>query len=207
MTEPTSTPTPVTTYIPPAVLRDLLTGALTAVLRDDLFPGLACVRLRLDAANQTVTADSTDRYRMVEGKATATVDGDAVVLLPWRQVEAVVKILPKPAARRPPAVETAIAITGDQVTFNTGDATKTVESLTGYAYPQSERLFPEGDPVPTGQLKLDPALLAGLTKIPIPKGGTWRMTMFGAHKPVLITAEDNGVAWRAIVMPQQPDKS
>ena len=70
--------------LPAPVLRDLLAGAVVCAARDMTTPALECVRLTWDGAD--VKADSTDRYRIVEGTyGAAKSTGPASILLDRRE--------------------------------------------------------------------------------------------------------------------------
>lgn len=183
--------------LPAPVLRDLLTGALVCAARDATTPVLECVRLAWDGA--TVKVDSTDRYRMVEGTYGAAESTEpASILLDRRDVDAVVKFLPKHGP--------LVTVTVDERGFavNLAGSVRTVPVATPEReFPKVESLWPTGEPVPTAQIGLDPGRTAGMGKVPLESKTTpWRWTFYGPGKPTLVTAPGpGGIAWRWIIMP------
>lgn len=183
--------------LPAPVLRDLLAGASVCVARDVTMPALECVRLTWDGAD--VKADSTDRYRMVEGTyGAAESTGPASILLDRRDVDAVVKFLPKHGP--------LVTVTVDERGFavNLAGSVRTVPVATPEReFPAIEPLWPSSEPVPTVQVGLDPGRTAGMVKVPLESKTTpWRWTFYGETKPVLVTAPGPaGIAWRWVIMP------
>ena len=192
------------------ILRDLLAGASVCTARDMTTSVFECVRLSWDGAD--VKADSTDRYRMVEGTYRgAATTGAATVLLDRRDVERAVAFLPKAPRRGAPPVVVVTIDDRQRLTFEMDDATRGIPIATpDREFPAVERLWPSGEPVPTAQVGLNPGQTAGMVKVPLESKTTpWRWTFYGEAKPVLVTAPGpGGIAWRWIIMPVTlPDNS
>jgi hypothetical protein len=192
-----------TVTLPSSVLRDLLAGAVVCAARDATTPVLECVRLTWDGTD--VKADSTDRYRMVEGTyGAAESTGPASVLLDRRDVERAIQFLPK-APRHGKAPDVVVGLDDRQrLTFEMDDATRGIPvAAPDREFPKIEGLWPSGEPVPTAQVGLDPGRTAGMSKVPLDgKTTPWRWTFYGEAKPVLVTAPGpGGIAWRWVIMP------
>lgn len=192
--------------LPLADMRDLLTGALVAAGKDDTMPMLAAVHVVL--ADGTLRAEGTDRYRLMVGTYTlpdgAAQDGAAFdVLLPRRDVEALLRSLPKPAPRSQDFA--SITVEGESVTVEGGAATLTIRAL-GATYPKVASIMPaDMAPLSEGfhQITLDPKLLASFDKVPHIRNTGLRMIFTHEHKAVELRLSHDTITWRGLLMPQK----
>lgn len=91
--------------IPAPALRDLLVGTVLAASRDFTLPVLTTVLLTWESRSRgdgesaaVLVATATDRYRMNEGRCPILAPASGRALVDRRDVEALVKTLPKLSA-------------------------------------------------------------------------------------------------------------
>ena len=197
--------------VPYLALRNLLTGALVATGGKDCPIVLSAVLVEWD--DDTVTATSTDRYRLATGSFRRP-DGDPAygswsVLLPAAFVSAVVKALPKAymGARTTgtsPCGSAAVAVAGGSVAVSwrspDGEGSTSGDVLDAQ-FPKWQSLFP-AEPVATGAIAFNPAYLADVAKLPHQKNDPARWTFHGSARPAVATySEHEGVTWRYLLAP------
>lgn len=205
--------------LPAHVLRDLLAGTALAATRDLTLPVLHSVHLRWDDPLRdevggdgavTLTAEATDRYRMHEGKAPAVADAPGEALVDRRDVEALVKTLPKRA--KVAALDPAAVLTVEEhalVVEVDGNVRRLplVRLEGGRTFPKVERLWPAPAQVrEVDQIAVNPALVGDLAKIPAGKAPVaWALSTDGRLGPIVAEpaagAEHDVITWRALVMP------
>jgi hypothetical protein len=198
----TMTDTGLALTIKPALLNDLLTGALVAT--DKAAPnGLVSVLLESDG--QTLTATATDRYRLITGKVAVT-GGAFTALISAADITRIIKLAKDQAA-------------GADITLSLGCdlfiASGTYDTITARVmsdrYPPYEQLFRRKvaviKPAPVENsgitIGLSSKLVATFDKVPHVKGQPMSLDLVSGNEPVLIKIPHDSITWRAILMPMR----
>lgn len=209
--------------LPAHVLRDLLAGTALAATRDLTLPALHAVHLRWDVPTSdrrtTLVVEATDRYRVHEGSvavdaAEGATAGEALVDL--RDVEALVKALPKAPSRRstlPPSLAT-LAVDGDALDVSVDGAVDGGEQfrlpLVAAEFPRIGSLWPADDRRgAVDAVTFTPRFVGDLAKIPVGPGGYWRWSFtYDRFDRISVTVATPApgcghdvIAWRCAVMP------
>ena len=213
--------------IPAHTLRDLLAGTVLAATRDITLPVLHTVHLRWEPLGDpgsdpekgnlgTLVAEATDRYRMHEGTVAVTFDEDEPrngdVLVDRRDVETLVKALPRAPKRPSDAVEAVAEVHGTgsarALVVEAGAVVHRLTEPYGATFPKVAGLWPaDDDRADVDGVAVNPAFVADLAKVPI--RGTfwqWRFTRGrGGRGPTLVTPaageEHPTITWRTLIMP------
>lgn len=195
-----------TIVVQAGALRDLLTGCLLSVGKDYALPVLTMVQLR--AAGGSLRAACTDRYSLVRGEVKATIEGEDVeVLVPAELASRIVKLTPKAPRFGAEAwsatltVEYSVAALPATLTGRWLDGTVVAGDLGVGAFPKVDALFPEGEPVPTGEVMFNPAKLAALSKLPRAHNLAPLQLTFHNRGMAVLTVEHDSVEWNALLMP------
>lgn len=198
----TITETGLALTIKPALLNDLLTGALVAT--DKAAPsGLVSVLLVSDG--ETLTATATDRYRLVTGSVAVT-GGQFTALISAADVTRLVKL----AKDQTTGADLTLSLIGDLFTVSGTYNTITARVMSD-RFPPYEQLFTRKvaviKPAPVENssivIALNPKLLATLDKVPHTKGAPMTLDLVSANDPVLIKIAHDSITWRAILMPMR----
>ena len=201
----TMTDTGLALTIKPALLNDLLTGALVAT--DKAAPnGLVSVLLVSDG--QTLTATATDRYRLITGSVAIT-GGQFTALLSAADVTRIIKL--DTSKDWPPTDKSVtLSLIGDLFTISDPYNFITVKVMSDH-FPPYEHLFTRKvaviKPAPVKDsgitIALDTKLLATFDKVPHTKGAPTSFDLVSGNEPVLIKIAHDSITWRAILMPMR----
>ena len=187
--------------IKPALLNDLLTGALVAT--DKAAPnGLISVLLVSDG--QTLTATATDRYRLITGSVAVT-GGQFTALISAADITRLVKL----AKDQTTGADLTLSLIGDLFTVSGTYNTITARVMSD-RYPPYEQLFTRKVAVIKPEwaesgitIGLNSKLLATFDKVPHAKGAPMSLDLVSANEPVLIKIAHEAITWRAILMPMR----
>lgn len=207
--------------VPAHILRDLLVGTVLAASKDFTLPVLTTVHLSWESVPGTagvqehhageLVATSTDRYRMHEGRTTVALHDDeqgGQALVDRRDVEAVVKALPKPVNHRGMAPDAAVRLDGDKLVVECGGSTHRLPVVDA-TFPKVAAFWPADDNrAMVDGVTVNPAFVADLAKVPTGKGKYWTWNFTASTRgvgPALVRPapgeEHPAIAWRALVMP------
>ena len=185
--------------IKPALLNDLLTGALVAT--DKAAPnGLVSVLLVSDG--QTLTATATDRYRLITGKVAVT-GGAFTALVSAADITRLIKLSKDQAGDW--GADLTLSLIGDLFTVSGIGSTITAKVMDA-KFPPYEQLFTrKSAPVENSGIVigLNSKLLATFDKVPHTKGEPMTLDLVSAQEPVLIKISHAAITWRAILMPMR----
>jgi DNA polymerase III sliding clamp (beta) subunit (PCNA family) len=188
--------------IKPALLNDLLTGALVAT--DKAAPnGLVSVLLVSDG--QTLTATATDRYRLITGSVAVT-GGAFTALISAADVTRIIKAAKDQAT----GADLTLSLIGDLFTLSGTGNTITARVMSD-RYPPYEQLFTRKvyviKPAPVESagitIGLSSKLVATFDKVPHIKGQPMSLDLVSGNEPVLIKIPHDSITWRAILMPMR----
>jgi DNA polymerase III sliding clamp (beta) subunit (PCNA family) len=192
--------------IKPALLNDLLTGALVAT--DKAAPnGLVSVLLESDG--QTLTATATDRYRLITGKVAVT-GGAFTALISAADITRIIK-LDNSKEWPPTDKDITLSLIGDLFTASGSGSTITARVMID-RYPPYEQLFRRKvaviKPAPVKDtagitIGLNSKLLATFDKVPHVKNQPMSLDLVSGNEPVLIKIPHDSITWRAILMPMR----
>jgi DNA polymerase III sliding clamp (beta) subunit (PCNA family) len=171
-----------------STLSALLSGATCATDNTKHAPEFArVINLRLEGGE--LRAAATDRYLMALGTVTGcdpTLSGNAY-LMP-DTVKAILTMLK-------PLKDNSITIAYDNGLVIAGNTFK----HDPISYPDLDKVIPtEFAGLDSNQIIIDPKVLGRACKV---TGELIRWQFAGEFKPMLGTANDNGIAWQLIVMP------
>lgn len=190
--------------IKPALLNDLLTGALVAT--DKAAPnGLVSVLLVSDG--QTLTATATDRYRLITGSVAIT-GGQFTALISAGDTLRLAKLAKDQAGET--GADLTLSLIGDLFTLSGTYNTITAKVMSD-RYPPYEQLFTRKvaviKPAPVDNsgitIGLNSKLLATFDKVPHIKGQPMSLDLVSGNEPVLIKIPHDSITWRAILMPMR----
>jgi len=188
--------------IKPALLNELLTGALVATSK--LAPNsLNSVLLVSDG--QTLTATATDRYRLITGSVDVT-GGQFNALISAGDTLRLIKLAKDQAT----GADLTLSLIGDLFTLSGTDNTITARVMSD-RYPPYEQLFTRKvaviKPAPVENsgivIGLNSKLLATFDKVPHVKGAPMTFDLVSDSEPVLIKIAHAAITWRAILMPMR----
>ena len=188
--------------IKPALLNELLTGALVAT--DKAAPsGLVSVLLVSDG--QTLTATATDRYRLLTGSVAVT-GGQVTALVSAADITRLIKLAKDQAT----GADLTLSLIGDLFTLSGTGNTITARVMSD-RFPPYEQLFTRKvaviKPAPVENngivIGLNSKLLATFDKVPHTKGAPMSLDLVSANDPVLIKIAHDSITWRAILMPMR----
>jgi hypothetical protein len=205
------------------VLRDLLAGTVLAASRDKTMPVLHSVLLRAEQYGDgpaTLLAVATDRYRMHEGRTQAHLGADDApfeALVDRLDALALVKLLPRAPKRGTMGPSATLEVDVTKLVVTVEGAMHIIDTVdtVDRTYPRIEALWPgEDQHADYGEITLDPALAADVTKVPL---GTSRERSYWTFRftatrtgpgPVLVTPtgghEHPLIGWRLLIMPIRP---
>ena len=199
----TMTDTGLALTIKPALLNDLLTGALVAT--DKAAPsGLVSVLLVIDG--ETLTATATDRYRLVTGSVAVT-GGAFTALISAADITRLVKL----AKDQTTGADLTLSLIGDLFTVSGTYNTITAKVMSD-RFPPYEQLFTRKvaviKPAPVKDtagitIGLSSKLVATFDKVPHIKGQPMSLDLVSGNEPVLIKIPHDSITWRAILMPMR----
>lgn len=198
----TMTDTGLALTIKPALLNDLLTGALVAT--DKAAPsGLVSVLLVSDG--ETLTATATDRYRLITGSVAVT-GGAFTALISAADITRLVKL----AKDQTTGADLTLSLIGDLFTVSGTYNTITAKVMSD-RFPPYEQLFTRKvaviKPAPVENsgitIGLNSKLLGSFDKVPHIKGQPMRCDIANGNEPVLIKIAHDSITWRAILMPMR----
>lgn len=189
-------------------LLDLLTGAIIATGKDSSLPTLTGISLVSE--NDTLTATSTDRYRLITGKVTldplenTVANGDFTALLLNKDAEQVIRAL-KPAVKGYGGKSrVVIHVLEGTITFTLPMQTFNFRLLDG-TFPKYEHLLAM-DNADSGKMAFNCAYLGDFAKIPTGyKAGKVPVifTFHGDNKLVTLTVAHPSITWRGGIMPMR----
>lgn len=201
----TMTDTGLALTIKPALLNDLLTGALVAT--DKAAPnGLVSVLLVSDG--QTLTATATDRYRLITGSVAVT-GGQFTALISAGDTLRLAKLAKDQAGET--GADLTLSLIGDLFTVSGTYNTITAKVMSD-RYPPYEQLFTRKvaviKPAPVKDnagivIGLNSKLLATFDKVPHTKGAPMSLDLVSGNEPVLIKIAHAAITWRGILMPMR----
>ena len=190
-------------------LLDLLTGAIIATGKDSSLPTLTGISLVSE--NDTLTATSTDRYRLITGKVTldplenTVANGDFTALLVNKDAEQVIRAL-KPTVKAYGKSRVVIHVLASAITFTLPSQTFNFRLLDG-TFPPYEHLL-ASEPADSGKMAFNCAYLGDFAKIPT--GFNRRnyvepvkFTFHGDNKLVTLTVSHPSIIWRGGIMPMR----
>ena len=189
-------------------LLDLLSGAIIATGKDSSLPTLTGISLV--SADNSLTATSTDRYRLITGKVILdplennVANGDFTALLLNKDADQVIKALKLAVkANRSPIIVIHVLSEGT-ITFTLPEQTFNFRLLDG-TFPPFEHLLAMED-ADSGKMAFNCAYLGDFAKIPTgEKSGKVPVvfTFHGNSKLVTITVAHDSIQWRGGIMPMR----
>ena len=191
--------------IKPALLNDLLTGALVAT--DKAAPN-GLVSVLLVSNGETLTATATDRYRLITGSVAVT-GGAFTALLSAADITRIIKL--DTSKDWPPTdKDITLSLIGDLFTVSDPYNSVTVKVMSD-KFPPYEHLFTrkvaviKPEPVKDSKIviALDTKLLATFDKVPHTKGAPTNFNLVNGNEPVFIEIAHAAIAWRGILMPMR----
>jgi hypothetical protein len=190
--------------IKPALLNDLLTGALVAADKSPLAP-IALYSVLLVSDGQTLTATATDRYRLITGSVAVT-GGAFTALISGHDITRLIKLAKDQAT----GADLTLSLIGDLFTLSGTGNTITAKVMSD-KFPPYEQLFTRKvaviKPAPVENsgitIGLNSKLLATFDKVPHSKGAPMSLDLVSANDPVLIKISHDSITWRAILMPMR----
>lgn len=190
--------------IKPALLNELLTGALVAADKSPLAP-IALYSVLLVSDGQTLTATATDRYRLITGSVAVT-GGAFTALIGGHDISRIIKLAKDQAA----SADLTLSLIGDLFTVSGTGSTITAKADSAN-FPAYEHLFTRKvaviKPAPVENsgivIGLNSKLLATFDKVPHTKGAPMSLDLVSANDPVLIKISHEVITWRAILMPMR----
>jgi hypothetical protein len=198
----TMTDTGLALTIKPALLNDLLTGALVAT--DKAAPN-GLVSVLLVSNGETLTATATDRYRLITGSVAVT-GGAFTALVSAADTTRIIKAVKDQAT----GADLTLSLIGDLFTISGTGNTITARVMSD-RYPPYEQLFTRKvaviKPAPVENsgitIGLNSKLLATFDKVPHVKGAPMTFDLVSDSEPVLIKIAHAAITWRAILMPMR----
>lgn len=202
--EPTTTTATTTTTnltVKLGALRDMLNAHLLTVGRDELLPVFTMIRLRLEG--ETLTAESTDRYRatrtMLPGDVPSGPGDDFMLTTP--HAKQILTVLPKPARFG----------TGDYVQLSIDEGILTVQAwdpdlptltyrTADASWPKLSHIIDGFQPDATENIGVNPAFMVALCKMPRERNQPVRLDFNGRQRPMRSTWECNGVVYVHVIM-------
>ena len=191
-------------------LLDLLTGAIIATGKDSTLPTLTGISLVSE--HDTLTATSTDRYRLITGKVSldplenTVVNGDFTALLVNKDAEQVIRAL-KPAVKGYGKSRVVIHVLPEgTITFTLPYQTFNFRLLDG-TFPPYEHLLAI-EPADSGKMAFNCAYLGDFAKIPTGFNRRGyvepvKFTFHGDGKLVTLTVAHPSITWRGGIMPMR----
>jgi DNA polymerase III sliding clamp (beta) subunit (PCNA family) len=203
--------------LPAHVLRDLLAGTVLAASRDKTMPVLHSVLLRAEQHGDgpaTLLAVATDRYRIHEGRTQAHLGADDApfeALVDRLDALALVKLLPRAPKRGTAGPSAALEVDSSKLVVTVEGAMHIIDTV-DRTYPRVEALWPgEDQHADYGEITLDPALAADVTKVPLGTSRersywTFRFTATKRGPGPVLAAPAGGhehplIGWRLLIMP------
>ena len=185
------------------ILRDALTGALTAASTDKTLHAFNCVKVT--ATPLGIDVVGTDRYLLVSGTVTPNnnVSGwhsfDALIHVD--DVKALIAAL-KAVLKLNKNLGVLLTGNGYEITLHSGiGETITARNLNSQLdFPRYERLWPDTFGY-VENIGINPALFAKLDKIPRVKDTPVKLQFVGETKPVKVHVQHDTIAWQVIAMP------
>ena len=192
--------------IKPALLNDLLTGALVAADKSPL-PPHALYSVLLVSDGQTLTATATDKYRLITGSVAVT-GGAFTALVSGHDITRLINLAKDQAGES--GADLTLSLIGDLFTVS-GTYNTITAKVMSERYPPYEHLFTRKvaviKPAPvenTGiTIGLNSKLLATFDKVPHSKGAPMTLDLVSGNEPILIKIDHAAIAWRAILMPMR----
>jgi len=193
--------------IKPALLNELLTGALVAADKSPLAP-IALYSVLLVSDGQTLTATATDRYRLITGSVAVT-GGAFTALISGHDITRIIK-LDNSKDWPPTDKDITLSLIGDLFTAS-GSGNTITAKISENKFPPYEHLFTRKvaaiKAAPVGNsgivIGLNSKLLATFDKVPHTKGAPMSLDLVSANDPVLIKIAHEAITWRAILMPMR----
>ena len=178
------------------VLRELLEGVSLCAHKSSDLPSINAVTI--EAGEGKIIARATDRYRLIKGE----VEGEGEIspsLIFLADVKRVITLIKEEKWER----EVQLSRLGDMLNVTYDSNTLTILLCSG-TFPPSDHLFPDiSNPLPIGEVMLNPALLADYGKIAGKKEGI-KLIFSGAGKPITIQLPENkNIKWSALIMPMR----
>ena len=197
--------------IKPALLDELLTGALVATSK--LAPN-SLNSVLLVSNGESLTATATDRYRLITGSVAVT-GGAFTALVSAADIARIIKAAKDQAT----GADLTLSLIGDLFTASGTGNTITARIMSD-RYPPYEQLFTRkvavikpapventGKPAPVENtgiiIGLNSKLLATFDKVPHVKGAPMTFDLVSDSEPVLIKIAHAAITWRAILMPMR----
>ena len=178
------------------VLRELLEGVSLCAHKSSDLPSINAVTI--EAGEGKIIARATDRYRLIKGE----VEGEGDIspsLIFLADIKRVITLIKEEKGER----EVQLSRVGDllSVTYDSNNLTILLCSGT---FPPSDHLFPDtSNPLPIGEVMLNPALLADYGKIAGKKEGI-KLIFSGIGKPITVQLPENkNIKWSALIMPMR----
>lgn len=190
-------------WLDPALLGELLTGALVAADKSKSAID-RCASVYLSYAGGEIKVAATDRYRLVIGRAHLGVDGSMQeIQLRVGEVKRILALLKE--SKNMPHV--ALNRTGDLLeVFCEGN--KVLADLGGQTFPNADHIFKDSSPI-TG-LSLNADLIGSFAKVPSSDKGRidlqfTTITLSGESVPsaILIKVPHDTIAWECALMPMR----
>jgi DNA polymerase III sliding clamp (beta) subunit (PCNA family) len=185
----------MTVTIKADTLSTLLIGASQAIASPKDSKGIPFIGIvRLELADNTVTATGTDRYVVARGSVTGlNGDGSGAVNLAPATLKAIGQLLK-------PLKDKAVTITlGDTLTIECREWVQFFDSLALDNYPKISQLIPTEFSGLDRAITFDPAVMAKACKVTA-ASVSWQFN--GALKGAYGTATDtHGIEWDLMVMP------
>ena len=175
---------------------ELLEGVSSHASKDKSLPTLNAVEV--EGESGLLTARATDRYRLIEGKASGReLEGSLDKAL--ISLEDIKRIITLAKEHKPNLV--SITRAGNALSVSSLGDSLTVTLLQGH-YPPTAHLFTasEGEPSAVEGMAFNPAFMADYAKI-AGKGKAIKIYFTGNGKPMRVRITSDTINWRALLMP------
>ena len=181
-----------------ALLLELLEGVSSHASKDKSLPMLNAVEV--EGEGGLLTARATDRYRLIEGKASGReLEGRLdKALIPLEDIKRIIALAKE---HKPNLV--SIMRAGNSVSVSSlGDSLNLV--IREGSFPPVDHLFKasEGEPVAVEGVAFNPAYFNDYAKI-AGKGAAIKIYFTGNGKPMRVRITSETISWRALLMPMR----
>ena len=183
-------------------LLDLLTGAIIATSKDRTLNKLNGISLV--AGDNTLTATSTDLYRLITGKVTVVSNASFNTILENTDANKVIVALKPIVKRKDPRCPIVLDVIGNEIVFTLPDQSFTFRLLDG-TFPPYEHLLAK-EVADSSKMAFNCSLLGSFADIPTgyKKGSVPVIfTFHGDSSLVTFTVAHDSIAWRGGIMPMR----
>lgn len=176
-------------------LTELLTGALTHSHKDKALPALSSVQL--SASDGQLIARATDRYRLVEAKASYTGDTLSASLILADDVKRIIAL-----TKSAKFGNASITRAGDMLSVSIAGGNVVTINLWDANYPNFDDLFNKFEASSLDRVTFNPAYMADLAKI-AGKGNSVTIDLADTKRPMKWQITGDAIQWRGLIMPMK----